>query len=557
MPARTLLPILPVPSLTFPLSALVEGLLLGAAACAVWALRRRASRRRPVHLRGRKRPAAARPAPAGGSSGETIRWGGGELPGASATTHFLVAGTTGSGKTLLLNRLMASVLPTIGKKRPDRTPFDRRALVYDAKGDLLSTLHGMADCRIVTLHPFDTRGAAWDIARDVTTPAAALQVASLLVPPERGGSGNPFFPLAAQNLVRGVLLSFMQTVGEDWSFRDLLLALRFEERLRQVLEKSPEGRAILDQFFQAGETLQGVRATLAARTAPFEVIAAAWDTAAEKVSLQEFVAGEFILVLGNDETSRTALDAVNRLLFQRLTELILGQSESRTRQTWLFLDEVREAGKLEGLSRLMTKGRSKGACLALGFQAIEGMREVYGQNVADEITGLCNNKALLRLESPASAQWASELFGKCEELDRRESWSRSRSGRGLLPTCGRGRTRTEQRLTTEAVLASEVMTLPPTGPETGLSGFFLTRAGGAYRQTLSWPELRAGAPPRARGIPDFSPRPANAQYLREWGPEDHARLSLQPMRVVVTRPVSPAETAPPTLRAVRAKHRTG
>ena len=66
-----------------------------------------------------------------------MEWGGEPFPTADATTHFLVAGTTGAGKTLLLNRLMGSVVPFIGKVRADGTPFDRRALVYDAKGDAL------------------------------------------------------------------------------------------------------------------------------------------------------------------------------------------------------------------------------------------------------------------------------------------------------------------------------------------------------------------------------------------------------------------------------------
>lgn len=454
------------------------------------------------------------------------------MPAETATTHFLVAGTTGSGKTVLLNMLMGSVLPTIGKRRANGEPYDRRALVYDAKADMLSTLHGIADCRIVTLHPFDERGAAWDIAKDITTPAAALQAAILLIPEERHGASNPFFTLAAQNILRGVMLSFLQTVGEDWTLRDVVLTLRFEERLRQVLEKIPDGRAIIDQFFQAGEAFQGVRATIATKMAPFELIAAAWDRAALKVSLHDFIEGEFILVLGNDETTRTALDAMNRVLFQRLSELILAGADTLTRQTWIVLDEVREAGRLDGLSRLMTKGRSKGACVALGFQAIEGMREVYGQNIADEITGLCNNKAILRLESPTSAQWASDLFGKTEEMDRRVSVSRSRSGRWLLPVFGRSRGVTQQRLTTEAVMASQIMTLPTAGPDNGLAGYFITRSHGAYHHSMRWQHLRRQLPARAPGVTNYVERPKSDQHLREWGTADFDRLELRALRSV-------------------------
>ncbi len=507
-------------------------LLSGVFGHALWLMHHRLKPHRPVHLRGRRRPEELRlPARRTPALGETIRWGGVDLPAATATTHFLLAGTTGSGKTLLMNTLMASVIPTIGAKQSDGSPFDRRALVYDAKGDVLSLLCGMASCRVVTLHPFDARGAAWDIARDITTPAAALQAAALLVPQDRGGAGNPFFVLAAQNLVRGVLLSFIEVAAGRWTLRDVMLALRFEERLRQVLEKTSEGRAILDQFFQTGETLQGVRATLATKLAPFEVIAAAWDAAPERVSLTQFLEDEFVLVLGNDETTRTALDALNRVLFQRLTELILAQEDTRRRQTWIFLDEAREAGRLD-VSRLMTKGRSKGACVTLGFQAIEGMREVYGQNVAEEITGLCNNKAILRLDSPVSARWASDLFGQCEELDHRLTRSSSRSGQGLTWTSGRGNSLSQQRLTTDAVLPSEFSTLPPTGEETGLTAFFLTRALGAYRQTLNWSEVVAAQSHRLKGFLDFAPRSAQHQYLREWSTADHERLGLSTLRMV-------------------------
>ena len=511
---------------SFGYSHVITASLVSAQAAFLWWLRLQFLTPNRVFVRGRQRPKTNPRPGASARNGETVKWGTEYLSATSATTHFLTVGTTGAGKTLLLNGLMNSVLSTLGQPRCDGLPRDRRALIYDAKSDLMGTLSTMATCRIVTLHPFDARGAAWDLARDITTPSAALQAAALLMPQERAGSSNPFFALAAQNLLRGVLLALMQCAGSRWTLRDVVLALRFEERLRLILGQTAEGRAILDQFFGMGEGLQGVRATLATKMAPFESIAAAWDTATDRVSLTEWMAGEFILMLGNDEATRTALDAINRVLFQRLSELILSGEETHTRQTWLFWDEVREAGRLEGLSRLMTKGRSKGACVVLGFQAIEGMREVYGPYLADEITGLCNNKAILRVESAASAQWGSDLFGPTEEIEQRHSRSHSQSERGFLPAFGRSRTLSEQRLTTPAVLPSEIMTLPPTGPENGLHGFFITRSRGAYRAHIPWNQLQLSQRNGRRAEADFIPRPARSQYLREWTPEDVQRLAL-------------------------------
>lgn len=40
----------------------------------------------------------------------------------------------------------------------------------------------------------------------------------------------------------------------------------------------------------------------------------------------------------------------------------------------------------------------------LGFQDIEGLREVYGYQLANEIAGQCANKAILRCDSSDTAR---------------------------------------------------------------------------------------------------------------------------------------------------------
>ena len=110
--------------------------------------------------------------------------------------------------------------------------------------------------------------------------------------------------------------------------------------------------------------------------------AAAWDRATHRLSLRAWLDQEAILILANDEENRAAIDTINQLLFKRLSELVLARGErpeASRRTTWFLLDEVRQAGRLDGLSALMTKGRSKGAAVLLGFQDIHGLHEVYGR----------------------------------------------------------------------------------------------------------------------------------------------------------------------------------
>ena len=279
------------------------------------------------------------------------------IPERAATTHFLFVGATGSGKTLSLRMLMESVLPV-------KDSMDTRALIYDAKQDMLSVLEGMKlGCPIYILNPFDKRCAAWDMAGDITSPSSADQLATILIPEEKNSS-SPYFSDAARALMSGVIVSLMRTAPGAWEFRDVIYALKNAERLKKLLSRTKETEDLIPQYFSNERTANDVISTVATKIQRYQYIAAAWSRAQQKISLTKWVTENSILVLGNDEATRSALDAINRVIFKRITELVLAQSESHTRRTWVFLDELRQAGKLDGLNSLLTMGRSKGACVA-------------------------------------------------------------------------------------------------------------------------------------------------------------------------------------------------
>ena len=144
-----------------------------------------------------------------------IAWGGLGLPWSSGPRHFLAAGMTGSGKTNLLLQFMASVLIWIGRKP------DQRALVYDPKTELLSFLYGLGlGPKVRVLHPLDIRSSAWDLAADVTSPTTAQQMAAVLIPEEKE-SKNPYFAMAAQQLLAGVFTVLLKTAPGKWDLRDV------------------------------------------------------------------------------------------------------------------------------------------------------------------------------------------------------------------------------------------------------------------------------------------------------------------------------------------------
>ena len=442
-----------------------------------------------------------------------ITWGGAKLPRGAETTHQLVVGTTGSGKSTLLNRLL---LEALGRAEPGS---GTRALIYDAKTEMASTLARLElDIPVLYLNPFDERGVDWDMSADITSPASALQVASIFIA-EEGGGANRFFTDAARDLLCEVMMAFIDT-GADWGLRDVLLTMRSKERLEEVLRKTVRGAETFEMYAGDSRTFQNIVATCRSRLAPFEPVAACWARAKERVSLRDWVDGEMVLVLGNDDSARQAIDCINRVIFQRATELVLSEPNSRTRRTWFFLDEVREAGKLDGLSRLMTKGRSRGAAVCLGFQSVLGMEATYGREVAHEILGQCSQKAFLRMEDESSAKWASATIGQYEQVE----IVRGQSG-GFARAVNRSAN--EQYRTADLVMPSELLSIPPTTMEAGLTGYFLTPHVGAWKQTLDLQALLLPGPVEAREVPDIIQRAESDQYLASWQQEDCHRLGLE------------------------------
>lgn len=415
-----------------------------------------------------------------------LYWGGTKLPSDIASKHFVVMGNTGSGKTITMRLLMQSALRAVGSKNNPHYRQGHRALVYDAKQEYLPLIAGLRlSCPVVTLHPFDVRegergitSAAWDMAADITSPLSAQQVASILIP-DNPKESQPFFTKTARNLLRGVLIAFLYKYQQEkqkdlhappWTFRDVLLAMRSREYMDAVLNSCPFTED-MTEYTSDRRLYDNIRAGILTFLADYEPIAAAWHHAYQAgryVSLHDWLQGEYVLVLGSHEASRSALDAINRVLFKRLTELILAQPTPTAdipSRTWVFFDEVREAGKLDGLSRLLNQGRSKGACVVLGFQDIEGMREVYGPYVANELIGQCGNKALLRVDSPEMAEWASNLAGTKEAMEEGASvfFGFKRMVQGSV----------SQYRERKLLLPSELMGFRPTSRQNGLTGYYI------------------------------------------------------------------------------------
>lgn len=96
------------------------------------------------------------------SNEPTFRWGPFLTNDEQAQGHYVAVSATGGGKSLNICLLQADVLSHVGKGE------GYRCLIYDAKQESYPIVAASCDERLIkTFNPFDKRGVAWWISRDV------------------------------------------------------------------------------------------------------------------------------------------------------------------------------------------------------------------------------------------------------------------------------------------------------------------------------------------------------------------------------------------------------
>ncbi len=355
---------------------------------------------------------------------DLIFWALRNLPATEAVQHFLVCGTTGSGKTKAIGLFLQSIAPRFRSdwKHPEQL------IIFDAMSEVVSLLAGLGlrptDDNVHILNPDDERGSVWDVAEAVQSPALARHFATLLIP-EEPQSTSPFFPNSARLLVYAVILALNRIAGKSWSFRDLLCALDSREHLQKVTDRHGPSRRVVELFLKDDKHFDAILTTVASKVGAFDQVAALWHSSrsGRRFSIPEFLSRPGVLVLSNDPVLRDSFWPINSILLKALTHEILRQGETRQPRHWFVLDEFPAMNQVDCIKDLLARGRSKGASVLLGIQSLDQIMEVYGVHGAETIVSQCAYKTFLRAGGPATAEWAQRFFGTVRQME--PSWSES------------------------------------------------------------------------------------------------------------------------------------
>jgi type IV secretory pathway TraG/TraD family ATPase VirD4 len=436
--------------------------------------------------------------------GPAIEFAGLRLPMDETRCHGLVLGATGSGKSILLSLASVGMVEEV-KRNPDA-----RALFYDRKGELLPQLAGMG-IEPVLIDPFDERGVRIDFARDIRSPADCEQMAAAFVPKASDGQ-DPFWSRSTRAVFAAVVQSLMQSKPGQWTLADVLRAMSSAEEIEKCVGRYPETAIVWKNVRGEAKTEANLLASFMSFLKRFQVVAALWERPGPSISLRDWSrSGNQVLVLRSHPNHSEVLAPIHRLILDLVADETLSLPDSNTRRTFMVLDEFRTLGRVESAMMMANEGRSKGTCLFIGSQSVEGLQEVYGEKGASELLGQIRSKVFLRNDSSATARWVEEHIGQVqfwvESVSRQSSYGDGKSTSGV--------TRSYSRRRESAILASEIMKLPPPMPGGSLTLINdVPGIGGVFVTKYDFDEMVSRLPKPRPGFAPFVPRPVADQFFK-------------------------------------------
>jgi hypothetical protein len=313
-----------------------------------------------------------------------------------------------------------------------------------------------------------------------------------------------------------------------WTLRDVVLALKDPETTREVLTKHTSTSDVvsyLDKDKQKGDILT----TVIGFFKRYQELASIWAER-ELISFRRWKEngeGE-ILIFGGDREAEEELNNLNRMMIHRLTQLVTTGDTTAAKETWFFLDEFAQLGRISGFHNFVPLVREYKGAVVIATQNIEQMRHYYGEHLTNVIVDDCATKIFLKC-SGETAIFASERIGDEETVEESEQEHydtlKTRQGVGRAPKLK------------AVVLDSEFSSLPVAGEKAGLPGYYMT----SFLEGIVW--YRALKP-----VPDLAPVwnlvGTEPGYVRmdeklsfdesaaglhlEWTAEDRERLGLSP-----------------------------
>ncbi len=315
-------------------------------------------------------------------------------PWRAETLHTMIAGTTGTGKTTIIRQLVAEL-----RERCEK------AVIFDKMGNFVEEFYDSE--RDILLNPLDQRCPRWSLFMDAEGPGDFDTIAEAMIPQSK--KGDPVWTDSA----RAVFSTGAQLLKRDGrAHNNTLIELLLKTHLEELEEffEGTVGAPIINR--DSARMSNSVRMMLNTYLRPLALL----PNDGPSFSIGDWMRddrGGFLFL-----TSRADMHATLRPLISAWMDIaiksLLSRARSSERTSWFIMDEVAALHRLPSLEEGLKEGRQFGACYALGVQVQSQLRDIYGQDGAQTISGLCRNRIVLAASDRETAEWYAGALGKRE-----------------------------------------------------------------------------------------------------------------------------------------------
>ena len=170
------------------------------------------------------------------------------------------------------------------------------------------------------------------------------------------------------------------------------------------------------------KTALSVRAMLTANLSALEFLP---DTG-KPFSIREWISDEDrdgFLFLTSRGDQHASLRGLISTWLEIAVNAMLTLAQDDGRRIWVILDELPTLHQVPSLQPGLAESRQFGGCFVLGVQVASALRDLYGRNGAETISGLCGTRVVLAAPDRDTAQWSADSLGRSEIEEVSEGFS--------------------------------------------------------------------------------------------------------------------------------------
>jgi type IV secretory pathway TraG/TraD family ATPase VirD4 len=341
--------------------------------------------------------------------------------------HFLLVGTSGSGKSTAIRQL----LPVVRARAA-------RAIIMDLGGEFISHFRRPDD---LIFCPGDPESVLWNPLAEIQDEQDIDLVLTAMIP--HGGTPD-------EETWRGHARNFMKA-----------LMLRLHENDELTLERLRYYTSCGDKeqtaFLQEGNNPYKVNATSMTGTVK-DMIKDVMQGLRSVSQVADFSVREWVkqgkgfLFITPNNTQRAALSTlINTFMNLAIAEALSAPFEQRNSPLFIVADEL-AAFDFDDLPGVLERGRKYGLTACAGIQNAAQLRQKYGNNGATTLLACFRVKVIFNPGDAETAELMAREIGR-QEVERRNQ-SNTKNGSGVSATISY--TQTERY----AVMPEELMKLP-------------------------------------------------------------------------------------------------